>query len=245
MKKYTRRGALALIATGSALVAADSGALSNTDSERVTDVDVAGDSSAFLSVSGLDEGKVYKEPDDVDLTNSLGRDLTGNNLVSTGSGDLELREGPSDPPSQTLDPGDLLNGDTYSFQVVLSSGKSGEVTDGVTVYLETPGGTSVTLTRTVTVDQKSSGRLVYGRGSDLRVYNVIQDTENDPPDSDSVGAIGANAADIDGDGDADIPYADSNGMYTTSVGASSDTLVFEESDPEGSVVTGRLYDAAY
>jgi len=173
------------------------------------------------------------------LTNNLGKNLDGTNSISTESGDLELKENPSGSASQTIDPGDLNDGDSYDFEVVLASGKSGNVTDDVVVNLNSSEGDSVVADRTITVNQKSSGRLVYGRSSDLRVYNAVQDNENDPPDSGSVEAIGANASDILGNGDVDIPYADSTGMYVTSVGASSDTQIFAESSFSPGIKTSK------
>lgn len=227
MSKYTRRGALALIAGGSATLVIGSDGNPNTEAERATAVDVAPDGSAFLTLSGLEQGKIYDEPHEVTVTNNLGKDLDGTNTVSTDSGDLELRT--SGSSSQTINPGSLADGDSFSFEVILASGESGEVTDGVVLDLKSTGGDSVTVDRTITVNQKTSGRLVYGRSKDMKVYNAVQDNEADPPDSNSVEVIGANAADVVGDGNVDIPYADSTGMYVTSVSANTDTQIFSES----------------
>jgi len=210
-----------------------------TEAGRVTDIDTASDASAFLTVNELKQGKVYEEPHEVTITNSLGKDLDGSNTVSTDSGDLELRESSSGSSSQTLDPGALADADSYTFEVILASGQSGNVTDDVVIDLNSTVGDSVRIDRTVTVSQKTSGRLVYGRSSDLRVYNAVQDTESDPPDSGSVEVIGANAADVLGNGDVDIPYADSTGMYVTSVGASTDTQIFAESGFSPGIKTSK------
>jgi len=239
VEKYTRRGALALIAGGSALLIIGSDGTPNTEAERLTAINVSSDGSAYLAISNLKEGTTYDEPNEVTLTNNLGKNLDGTNSISTESGDLELKENPSGSASQTIDPGDLNDGDSYDFEVVLASGKSGNVTDDVVVNLNSSEGDSVVADRTITVNQKSSGRLVYGRSSDLRVYNAVQDNENDPPDSGSVEAIGANASDILGNGDVDIPYADSTGMYVTSVGASSDTQIFAESSFSPGIKTSK------
>jgi hypothetical protein len=227
--EYTRRGALALIAGGSAMLLVGSDGSPDTEAERVAAVNIAADGSAFLTLSGLEQGKTYDEPHEVTLTNSLGKDLDGTNLISTDAGDLELRDSASGGSSQTLNPGPLADGNSYTFEVVLATGESGDVTDDVVLDLDSSDGDSVTVDRTITVNQKTSGRLVYGRSADLKVYNAVQDNETDPPDSNSVEVIGANAADVVGDGNVDIPYADSTGMYVTSVSASSDTQIFSES----------------
>jgi hypothetical protein len=212
----------------------------NSEAERATTVDVAPDSSAFLGLSGLKQGKVYEEPHEVTVTNQTGKDLDGNNVVSTDTGDLELRESSSGASSQTINPGALANGDSYTFEIVLSTGESGNVTDDVFLDLNSTVGDSISIDRSITVSQKTSGRLVYGRSTDLKIYNAVQDNEADPPDSGKVKAIGANAADVLGDGDVDIPYADNKGLFVTSVGAGTDTQIFGNSGPNIKASKTRL-----
>jgi hypothetical protein len=240
VSKYTRRGALALIAGGSAVLILGSDGNPNTEAERATAVDVAPDASAFLELSGLKQGKVYEEPHEVTVTNRIGKDLDGTNVVSTDTGDLELRESSSGASSQALDPGALPNGDSYTFEIVLSTGESGNVTDDVLLDLNSTVGDSISIDRSITVSQKTSGRLVYGRSNDLKIYNAVQDNEADPPDSGKVKAIGANAADVLGDGGVDIPYADNKGLFVTSVGAGNDTQIFGNSGPNVKTSKTRL-----
>jgi len=205
----------------------------------VTDLDIAGDSSAYIGINELDPAKVYKEPHDVTITNSTGINLDGSNQIATVAGDLLVRESSSDPDTQTIDPGTLNDGDSYSFQIILGSGKSGQVTDDVVIHLEDTDGSSVDIERTTTVEAKTSARLSYGRSSDIRVYNAVQDAEEDPQDNGSVEAIGANAADILGNGDTDIPYSDGSDMFVTYVGASSETRIYSPSGSDPGILTSK------
>jgi hypothetical protein len=239
VSEYTRRGALALIAGGSITLIVGSDGNPNAELKRTSDIDIAPDVSGLLELSGLKQGKVYDEPNEVTVTNSLGKDFDGSNTIYTVTGDLELRENPSGNISQTLSPSSLNAGDSYSFEIVLASGQSGNVTDDVVVDLNSSDGSSVRVERTITVNQKTSGRLVYGRSSDLRVYNAVQNNESDPPDNGFVEAIGANAADVLGNGDVDIPYSDGTDIFVTSAGSASDTKVYSPSGTDPAVLTSK------
>jgi hypothetical protein len=221
VSSYTRRSGLALIASGVGVSVLETLGATQIVADRNGAVTVASDDNALIGLDGLDEGTVYEEPSDVTITNNTGVDLTGTNEISVVAGDLMLRENEQDDSTTTLSPGTIAAGDTYAFQIVTASDRTGKVTDDVVVDLERPDGVSVRAERTVTVEFKVSARLVYGVGEDLRVYDAVQDLVKNPSDTGSIDAIGATAADVTGDGSVDIPYVDNNDLYITSVGGSN------------------------
>jgi len=90
------------------------------------------------------------------------------------------------------------------------------------------------------VEFNAEGRLVYAvddnpEKGDIDVYDAVNDTLQDPPQSVSADAVGANAADVVSDSNADIPYAagnDDENLYATDVGASSDTAINKGKKPK-------------
>jgi len=90
------------------------------------------------------------------------------------------------------------------------------------------------------VEFNAEGRLVYAvdgnpKKGDIKVYDAVNDTLQDPAQSVSAAVVGANAADIVGDSNADIPFAaknDNRNVYATDVGSGSDTAINKGNQPK-------------
>lgn len=228
---YTRRAALLLVAGGSAAgVIRETGAFSSLEADRMSTANVAADDGpSLVKLEGFDSSKVYKEPHKVTVTNNTSTTLSSN-TANTTIGDLKLRDVGTSTNTSSYTIPSLNPGESASFEIVTASGKSGDVSDTISLsFSSSSNEVDIDADRNLTVEFNSGGQLVYAvNKGDIRVYDAVNDTIIDPQESQSVGAdiIGANAADIVGDGDADIPYLSKSNdpVYTTTVDDDTATI---------------------
>jgi hypothetical protein len=205
---------------------------------RVAQVKAESDPNGLIQIvdsdntqdTGLDGTKVYKEPHQITITNATDYDLTGNNKIESSNGDLRFRDtGSSTSGDQTRSIVDLYPSDSTDIEILTAPDRSGKVTDTVTLQLEGSSGFFFETQRAITVEFKSNGQLIYAvNEGDIKVYDAVSDTLHDPPQTKNADAVGARAADIVGDSNADIPYLNENeneDVYATTVGKSSDTAI--------------------
>jgi hypothetical protein len=248
---YTRRAALLLVAGGSAAaVIRETQAFSVLEGDRASTVDVAADDGAALvKLQGFDPSKTYQEPHTVTVTNNTTSTLTNNSADANGA-DLELRDpGTSTSTTQYTIP-TLTPGESVSFEIVTAGDETGIVSDTISLSFSNGGSVTVTADRDLTVEFKSGGQLVYAVGNgDIRIYDAVNDVENDPPNSNDADVIGANAADIVESADADIPYLSKGGgnkdIFATYVGASADVSIPKGTNPKLKKQKTRLTLAAW
>jgi len=220
------------MAAGGSLMLFDSQSFDQISADRHTNVSVGDDDSAIVRLTEFKENTVYEEPHEVTVRNETGSALTGNNWVNSVNGRLEFRESDADTASDSMALDSLADGAELSFQVVTATDESGEVSDDIVLDLQEPDELSVQIERNLTVEFKSSGRLVYALDGDIRVYDAVKDEEVAAPESHNADVIGANAVNFtDPTDNADIAYASSgtNGMFTTEVNAVSDNTVRDTS----------------
>jgi hypothetical protein len=237
-RSYTRRAALLLIAGGStAGVISETGAFSSIEADRTSTTNVAADDgSSLVKLEGFDSSKTYQEPHTVTVTNNTSSTLSSNS--ATTGGDLELRDVGSSSSTTSYTIPSLDPGESASFEVVTAANETGTVSDTISLSFSNGGSVNITADRGLTVEFKSGGQLVYAVGSgDIRVYDAVNDIENDPPNSSDADVIGANAADIVEGADADIPYLTKGGsnkkdILATYVGASADVSIQKGNKPK-------------
>lgn len=237
--KWTRRTVLGSIATGVVVLASDTYGYSVTELSRDSTIITSSDGNALIALDGFDPSKVYNEPHKVTVENQTNSTLETNKVEST-NGDLKFRDtgdtGSSDNPYY-FDT-NLAPGESYDFEIVTSDEATGDVTDTVTLSLEAPDGISVELGRSITVEFKAGGQLVYALNGDIQVYDAVNDSLNTPPNRANADIIGANAADIlEENPGADIPYLtkdddNSEDVLATSVGASDDEVIDKGEQPK-------------
>jgi len=238
--RWTRRGALTLIGSGTGLLVWGSGGATNVSVERTAGLGTTTDDAALLSIAGFNSSKTYDSPHAVTVTNQTGTTLSGTNEVTSANDRLEFQTD-SRSPSSSLTLDDLNDGESQTFEIITASSEDGDVSDDVTISYNESGGISVDVTRTITVSFRSAGRLVYTVDNDIRVYDAIQDTELDPPQGVDPDVIGANAADFVAGNNADISFIDNNRhIYTTEIGSESDNLVFDRKRPKARKQKTRL-----
>jgi len=240
----TRRRLLLLAGAGLAGAGVTgTGAFESVTGDRVTNVSTAGDQNALLGLSGFKENpdSVYKEPQEVTVTNQTESALTDNRVrsdINGGNGYLEFRDigGSNSTTNKAL--GDLSTSESDSFEIVTAPDESGEVTDTVTLEYAAPGDISITVVRDITVKFKSAAQLVYAvnadtQKGDMRVYDAVNDVLNKPPQSVKADAIGAKAADFVGDRNADIAFVSrgDDDVYATWEGASGDVALDKGTNP--------------
>jgi len=226
--RLTRRSALGLLAAGSLALATKSGGKLVARPDRDVVVQVASDDNAYVGLDGFKQGQTYKEPHRVTVTNQTGKPFSGEVHSPGGSSsDLTFQQPGSSTNENPLSldgGGDIADGGTASFDVVTDPSVSGTVTNDVTIAVEGTGTLSVDVTRAITVETQASAKLSYALGKDLHVYDVIVDGEFDPPDSGKVNAVGSIAADVRGNGSADLPYIDNQGLRVTAVNGSDEAV---------------------
>jgi hypothetical protein len=217
-----------LIASGGAVGLRSSGAFSSADVPRPSELASSGDDNALLGLDGLGS-KVYSSPHTVTVTNFTDSPLNDNEVTSL-SRKFRFREPGTSNNSKSLTIDTLGSGKSDSFEVVTGPNDSGNVTDTISLELSGPDEIDIEVERNLTVNAKSGGQLVYAvNKGDIRVYDAVNDAEQDPPEFTPSGnnpkpikadIIGANAANIKGDDNADIPYLNKseNSVYTTDVG---------------------------
>lgn len=237
----TRRQVLVLLGGSFAVGGAvSSGGFSNVSGDRGTQISVASDSNAYLGLENFKTGIVYDEPSEVRVTNQTGGALTGTNQVESATGKLKFRE-PGKPATKSnpLQLSNLADGSTGRFEIVTANDQTGEVTDTVTLTYAEPGRLRIEVTRDITVKFKAGAQLVYAVNdnpkADIRVYDAVNNNLSDPPQTTAADVVGANAADIVSDGNADIPYAaqkDKRQVYATDVGAATDTAIQKGKKPQ-------------
>jgi hypothetical protein len=239
-RRLSRRGLLVVLGggvTAGGILSTD--AFSSGTAVRNTRQEVATDSNALLGLTNFNPEVVYDEPNEVTVTNNAGIDLTGTNEVRSANGDLQFRRPGTKDQNNPLSLSDLPTGDGTSFEIVTAADRSGVVRDTVTVYYEQSSGSSIEVTRDLAVEFESGGQLIYAVDNndfdgDIKVYDAINDVLNDPPQTTKADVIGARAADIVGDSDADIPYLSKNddeNAYATTVGKNSDTAIPKGNEP--------------
>lgn len=238
----TRRRLLVL--AGAGLVGAGAtgtGAFESVTVDRNTDASVASDANALLGLSGFKQSNTYKEPQQVTVTNQTGSTLTANRVrseINGGNGDLQFRDVGESNATTNMALGDLSRSDSDSFEIVTAPDESGEVTDTVTLEYASPGNLIITVVRDITVKFKAAGQLVYAvdtpnQQADIRAYDAVNDVLNTPPQSVQADVVGANAADIVGGGNAEIPFASENNkdVHATWVSAGSDRALGKAKQP--------------
>jgi len=213
----------------------DTGAFDSAEAPRTTTIQVADDENAILTLQWFNESGTYESPHEVKVTNKTGTTLSGdtdtNNMVSSDNKKLKFRKDPTESSAPELTLPELPDGESQTFEIVTASGKTGDVSDKVTLSYADPDEISIEVTRDITVSFKRvpPGGLVYAISdddyNDIRVYNAAKNEELSPPDSTDADVIGSSAADFaDDDADAndndnaDIAFASSeDGMYSTEV----------------------------
>lgn len=235
---YTRRAALLLMVGGStAGLIYETEAFSFIEANRTSTTNVEADQgSPLVELVGFDSSKIYQEPHRVTVTNNTGAKFNTNSATTTG--DLELRDVGASTSKTSYSIPPLDAGESYSFEVVTASDKTGKISD--TVSLSFSGnGVSITADRDLTVEFKSGSQLAYAVDSasmkgDIRVYDAVNDIVQDPPQNVRADVIGANAADIIDDSSADIPYINKNNtpVYTTSVGGDTANTINKGKQPK-------------
>jgi hypothetical protein len=227
-----------LIASGGAAGLQASGAFSTADVFRPSDLVSSDDNDALLGLDGFDSSQVYQEPHQVTVTNLTESTLTSNEAKSAAD-DLKFRDkGASGSSSGSYSFGTTLApGESYTFEVVTSGDETGKVSDMITLSLSGSDGVSVETERSITVQFNAGGQLVYAINGDLRIYDAVNDVENDPPNSADADIIGANAANIVAGSDADVPYLTKGGknsskVFATWVGATNDEKIDKGKKPK-------------
>lgn len=221
---YTRRGAIALMVGGGVWWASETGAFSSAEADRSATMSSGPDETALLGIQGIDSQPV-EEGKKITLANRTQSRLdvvTKSQKFNFSTSPLELNSGQSGKTS-----------------VSIASDKTGTVSDTIQFLAKSPEGGStirVQVARQLTVQSDSpgpvKGQLVYAvknspSNGDIRVYDPVNGTVNDLPQSESASAIG-DGADIVGGSAADIPYLSkqgSNRIYATTVGNSEDTKI--------------------
>jgi hypothetical protein len=241
ISNITRRAALLAIFSGTAIGLKSTESYDVIRGSRSTELSVTSDDEALLKFDGFDSSKTYKEPHEVTITNNTRQTLDENNKAES-TGDLELREIGTSNDTQSLSIDTLDPGESDSFEIVTSPNKSGKVSDTITLTLSSSTGYSFEADRTVTVEFKAGGQLVYSDSGRLTVYDAVNDQVLQPPQTPTnIDAIGANAVDLLRNSNADIPFLSTNRtIYATSVGANGDTTIFNDSKPKPKKQKTRL-----
>ncbi|WP_303703915.1 VCBS repeat-containing protein [Haloquadratum walsbyi] len=224
---YTRRGAIALIIGGSVFWASETGAFSSAETTRSATMSAGSGETTLLGIQGIDSQTVVEEPQTITLTNRTQSSLevtiqSRNNRFNFSTSQLRLNS----------DSGQ--SGDT---SVSTATDQTGDVSDVIQFLAESPeNGTNIQVARQLTIRSDSlganKGQLVYAvktdqSNGDIRVYDPVADTVNEPPQTRPASALG-DTADIVGDSTADIPYLTkegSNRIFATTVGNNEDTKI--------------------
>ena len=219
---HTRRGAIALVIAGGVWWVSETGAFSSAETDRSATIDSSSDETALLGIEGIDSQTVVEEPQTITLTNRTQTPLTvtiksRNNRFNFSTSQLSLNTGQSG-----------------EISVSTAGAETGDVSDVLQFIAESPEKSiNIEATRQLTIQSDpNKGQLVYAvktsqSNGDIRVYDPVTDTINNPPQTRPASALG-DTADIVGDSAADIPYLTKQGnnrVYATTVGESSDTQI--------------------
>ncbi|AUG46198.1 hypothetical protein BVU17_01195 [Haloarcula taiwanensis] len=155
-KKWTRRSALAFIASGAGLLAADTSGVTTIDAERSSNLGTASDSDALLGVdidpvSGMDGQQVILAT----LTNNFDQQLTS----------VSASPGPAPPFETVQTPNRLLPGESGDVTTTLSCDSEGTTTVALDITATGPD-RRVELSRSLSVECRDP-RVSWWRFEDV------------------------------------------------------------------------------
>ncbi|ERG87943.1 MAG: hypothetical protein J07HX5_00084, partial [halophilic archaeon J07HX5] len=173
MTSYTRRGALAAIATGSLFLLVDTDAFESSEADREADVGIGDDGTALLGLTGVGSG-IKTDPHNIRLTNRIEDtvDVTLSSQNNKFSFDLGGKSG------NTITVRDLSSGDSTTVSV--SPEETGTVSETINFEaVSQTGPESIELARTVTIERgrelATQCLFTDNKGKDLRTIGSTTD----------------------------------------------------------------------